>query len=43
VRATQSCVGNFDWAFAWSFAVRGKEIERKVRFVSAIFLRALEA
>jgi hypothetical protein len=29
VRARQRCVGNYDWAFAWSFAVRGKEKESK--------------
>jgi hypothetical protein len=28
VRAAQSCVDNFDWAFAWSFAVWGKEKSR---------------
>jgi hypothetical protein len=42
VRATQSCVGNFDWAFAWSFAVKGyekesKKRERKIEVVSATF------
>jgi hypothetical protein len=29
VRAIQIFVGNFDWAFAWSFAVRGKEKKYK--------------
>jgi hypothetical protein len=44
----QSFVGNFDWAFAWSFAVRGKKkeskkSERKEGIVSVTLSRALEA
>jgi hypothetical protein len=41
------CVGNFDWAFTWSFAVTGKEKEskkqeRKVGVVSATFSEPLK-
>ncbi len=47
MRAAQSFVGNFEWAFAWSFTVRGKEKEskkqeRKSRIASATFSRVLE-
>jgi hypothetical protein len=46
VRAAQSCVGNFDWVFAFSFAVSGKEKEskkqeRKVVVVSITFFASL--
>jgi hypothetical protein len=47
VRATQSCVGNFECAFAWPLAVRGKrerekEAGEKSEVVSATFLQAFE-
>jgi hypothetical protein len=44
--ATQSCVGNSDLPFAWSFTVReieSKNREIKVGVVSATFWLALES
>ncbi len=44
--SNKSCVGNFDWAFAWSFAVgkmrKIKKRKRKKGVVRTIFLQALE-